>query len=201
MKHATLISMLAVGAAAAAQGDVWRLWQNEAGKDYTSLTNAYGWVDNSAGTTHSGEDGAPLSSDEAYLIRGGYSLWTPGGGLAADSFAFPGFSLTLGTVDQEGRIRHKLYGAAVMDWDDHGANGGLVLVNGYYMTYYSGVTPLVSDIYGSVKVESTAGKPYRFGFSTANVRMNLHGDFSGGEDAAVRFSGVNYGSSDRKSVV
>ena len=192
-KPAILICMLA--GVLSLEANVWRLRTNEASANSTSLTNAYGWVDNVNGSTRSGEDGDPLSSQESYLIRGGYTVNTPVGGSASDSFAFAGGSLTLGTDAQEGRIRHKLYADATASWDNWGENEGLCLVNGYYMTYYSGVAPLVSDIYGKVRVESTAEKPYRFGFSTQNVRMNLHGDFSGGENAAIRFSGINYGNS------
>ena len=185
-----LTGVLHVGA------DEWRLWQNEASSSYAanaSISNAHYWVGISDSQKHSGGPGEPLSSAENYKIQGGYSVYTPAAADRAGGFAFTGGKLTLGTASNEGRIRHRLSQEAAMDWDNGGANAGLVLVNGYYLSYFSGAGQTHADIYGKIRVESGRETPFRFGFSSAGRRMNFYGNFSSEDSSvSVRFAGLNY---------
>lgn len=200
MSGSSITSTLLVAASCIASnvatGETWRLTGSNAGKDWTSLTNAYHWADLSSSNIRSGEDGAPLSAEHDYVINGGSAntVNTTKGSSEEDTLAFAGRSLTIGTSDNEGRVRHYLCDEAKMDWDNAGANLGLDLVNGYYILGFGVNDGHYADIYGKIKVSSPLEKPYRFGFAynIPGVCMRLHGDFSGNADAAVRFAGVNY---------
>ena len=191
MKNTTALT-IAVAAAfyvlqSASGATTWRLLRSDS--DASGVTNAYSWVSTSSNSTHSGEPGEDLSSNEIYLVRGGYILNTLSGNVL--DTVFMGKQLTLGqTTTSTGRVRQRAYGAARTTWDNWGANTGLILAYGLYEAYAgSGTT---SEIYGKVRVNSDASMPYILSFSYANTRMNWHGDFTCAEDKVLRVEGVNY---------
>ena len=186
-----LVAAVIIAVAQTASGATWRLASNESSATtYSSLTNAYSWVSTSSSSTHSGNPGEPLSSTETYRIRGGYTAVTLSGD--TEDTVFRGKSLQLGESTAEGRIRHLSYGAARTSWDDWGANNGLVLQCGHYLSYAG--ANLTNDIYGKVQVTASPSAPFVFASAYPNVQMNWYGDFRGNAGTQLRIEGVNYSS-------
>lgn len=168
-------------AALSASAATWMLEQSEAANKqmYQAITNAYAWV--YAGQ-RSGDMGAPLDPDKDYATEASKIVYTLTGGDADATTVFRGRSLTLG------RVRQTAHSEAKTSWDNWGTGGGLILsAPGYYTMYVGNVE---SDIYGKVRVETTADSPFPFQFEAANSCMNFHGDFAGGSDAAFKINGL-----------
>ena len=141
-----------------------------------SLTNAVRWSINGKDTgAKSGNDGENLKLEHAYYVSSGNMVCTLSGSTAAQSLSFKGYSLSAG------RIRHKSYGDAIVDWDDGGTGEGLILRNADGKAYYETYSPFntagsEAHVYGKVTVQSSNADPYPIILNQA-VILNFHGAF------------------------
>lgn len=193
-KMLVLSALVAVFAGAVAANDmVWRLFETEAGREnnpyHPAVTNAYAWINPDNQNEHSGVDGAPLDPAKRYWVTANQILYTlPGtpnnyGTTPEHTTVFLGKSLTLG------RIRQTTSGAAKTSWDNWGVGEGLILRDpGYYTMYASGE----ANIYGKIKVETSAENPYVIMFQHSDSCLDFHGDFSGAADTGLLIGGGQY---------
>lgn len=164
-------------APAALFGATYQNANNDASGAFGSLTNAVRWTLNGKPEgTPSGADGTDLNPEHDYSTANTRLVCTLAGSTAAESLSFKGKSLSVG------RVRHKSYGDAIVDWDNGGTGDGLILRDsGNGTAYYTTYSPFShggdeAQVYGKVTVQSSDADPYPILFNYAIV-FNFHGAF------------------------
>ena len=177
MKHMSIMAAALVCAATSTEvRAAYQLIEKDTNGSLGSLTNAVRWsLNGKAEGTKSGADGEDLKPGHDYFVSSGNMVCTLSGDTAAQSLSFKGYSLSVG------RIRHKSYGDAIVDWDDGGKGEGLILRNADGKAYYETYSPFnaagrEAHVYGKVTVQSSDADPYPIILNHA-VIFNFHGAF------------------------
>ena len=186
MKHLSIMATTLVCAVASSEVHaVYQLIDNDPSGSLGSLTNAVRWSSNGKETgTKSGADGENLKPEHDYYVGSGSLVCTLPGNSSAASLAFKGKSISAG------RIRHKSYGAAVVDWDNGGTGDGLILRNADGKAYYTEYAPFNDNgseahVYGKVTVKSSSSDPYPIIIGHSGIIFNFHGAFHSDSDKTL----------------
>ena len=162
--------------AAAAGGDTWRY----TGASYKTeaFSQAQFWTDNN-GTGNVGASGAPLESDDYYIVANWKVFWTTASQTANTTYTFGGKRLTLGEIGKgktAGYMEVRTYTATtIAKFPDD----GVVLANGYMKA--RGYKDREHPIDAKLTVTAPASAPFSLGArnSYPDQTLTLKGELIG----------------------